>query len=146
MERATSFKELWTKNFKEVLEKESFESLGDRSLYVGSSDISGCLRKSYLQKLANKEASIEQSIVFQRGHLAESLVKKGFGNLPFKKQYEVKSNDGTFKSHIDFLIENKEEAIIVECKSLSSSVESPYDSWVLQVQFQMSLLAQEKKK
>lgn len=145
MERAVNFKELWTKNFKETLNKESFESLGDRSLYVGSSDISGCLRKSYLQKLASKEVSIEQSIVFQRGYLAEDLVKKGFGNLPFREQYEVKSSDGYYKSHIDFLIENGKEAIVVECKSVSNSVESPYDSWVLQVQFQMALLAQEKK-
>lgn len=143
--RAINFKELWTKNFKEILEKESFENLGDRKLYVGSSDIAECLRKAYLQKMNNKEISIEQSITFERGHLAEDLVKKGFGNIPFKEQYEVKNDDGSFRSHIDFLIENKYEAIIVECKSLSSSVESPYESWVLQVQFQMALLAQEKK-
>ena len=79
MKRALNFKKLWTKNFKENLNKESLESLGDRSLYVGSSDISGCLRKSYLQKLTRKEVSIEQSIILQRGHLAEDLVKKGFG-------------------------------------------------------------------
>ena len=33
MERAVNFKELWTKNFKETLNKESFESLGG-SLYM----------------------------------------------------------------------------------------------------------------
>lgn len=145
MKRALNFKKLWTKNFKENLNKESLESLGDRSLYVGSSDISGCLRKSYLQKLTRKEVSIEQSIILQRGHLAEDLVKKGFGNLPFKEQYEVKSKNGYYRSHIDFLIESEKEVIVVECKSLGTSVESPYDSWVLQVQFQMALLSQEKK-
>lgn len=37
-------------NLPKVLEKYTTETLGDRSKYIGASDIAGCLRKSFLSK------------------------------------------------------------------------------------------------
>lgn len=52
------------KNFREALKKDTENSLGDRSRYIGASDISGCLRSSYLSKVAKKEDDISQLLTF----------------------------------------------------------------------------------
>ena len=57
------------KNLPKVLAKETASSLGDRSKYIGASDIGGCLRKSFLSKQQKTEYDIAQHIVFERGHL-----------------------------------------------------------------------------
>ena len=58
-------------NLPKVLEKYTTETLGDRSKYIGASDIAGCLRKSFLSKKEKVEHSIAKHIIFQRGHLTE---------------------------------------------------------------------------
>ena len=135
-----ALKNIWDKAFLDTLSEESVKSLGDRSLYIGSSDIGSCPRRVFLTKTQPNAHSIEQGIVFQRGHLAEKIVKKGLMGLNFKEQFEVQDQSGFLKSHIDFLIENEDSINIVECKSIQSPIENPYDSWILQVQFQLFLL------
>ena len=135
------FNNLWQKNFAEAVVCESLESLGDRKLYIGSSDVGSCPRKVFLAKTQPASHSVEKNIVFQRGHLAEGIVRKGLIGLDFKEQFEVKDASGALRSHIDFLLESEDSISIIECKSIQSAeIEAPYDSWILQVQFQLFLL------
>ena len=48
--------------------------LGDRAKYIGASDIGQCPRKAIMGKLFPQPISLEQQIVFERGHLAENIV------------------------------------------------------------------------
>jgi len=130
------------KNLPKVLKEESIASLGDRKQYVGSSDVGGCLRKSYLDKVRDTEYDMATLIRFERGHLSEGIVRKMLTGLEVQEQVEVKGMVHGFglKSHIDFMLENDNECVVVEAKSVGSSITEPYSSWVLQVQYQLHLL------
>lgn len=136
-------------NFPKVLKAETASSLGDRSAYIGASDISSCLRKAYLSKTNHVEHSIAQHIVFQRGHIAEELVKKMLQGVPLlREQVEVQakaSNGFPIKAHIDFVVESKNDSVVIEAKSTSIEVDEPYESWITQVQLQMGLLQLQQK-
>ncbi|KIM06062.1 MAG: hypothetical protein KN64_00730 [Sulfurovum sp. AS07-7] len=136
------------KNLPKVLKEESIASLGDRKQYVGSSDIGSCLRKSYLDKVRDTEYDIATLIRFERGHISEGIVRKMLTGLKVQEQVEVKGTVHGFglKSHIDFMLEDKNECVVVEAKSVSSSITEPYTSWVLQVQYQLHLLSINRKK
>lgn len=131
-------------NLPEVLAKDTASSLGDRSKYIGASDIgSSCLRKAYLSKQQKVEHSIAQHIVFERGHIAEELVKKMIKGTPVQEQVEAvgrTSNGFPIKAHIDFVVDFGRECVVIEAKSTSVEVDEPYESWVLQTQLQMGLL------
>jgi hypothetical protein len=49
------------------------EELGDRSTYVGASDL-GCELKGCLEKLTPSRKSFETLVRFKRGDLVESIV------------------------------------------------------------------------
>ncbi len=70
------FDEFVAKNLPKALKKDTEQSLGDRSKYIGSSDIGGCLRKAYLDKTTNYEHDLATLIRFQRGMLLKALLKK----------------------------------------------------------------------
>lgn len=124
-------------------------TLGDRSTYVGSSDIGQCPRKAYLAKTMPVEASFQQELVFLRGHMAESVIRYGLqgGKIPFEEQVEVvdKGDHAFIKTHIDFVVDMGQESVVVECKSTNAIPQEPYLSWILQVQLQMGLLRKVKK-
>ena len=125
-----------------ALKKASQENLGDRSKYIGSSDIGGCLRKAYLDKISEAEYDLATLIRFQRGHLSEGIVETMLEGLKLQKQAEFATNFEGFelKSHIDFLLEDRNEFVVVEAKSVQSEIDAAYPSWVLQVQYQLNLL------
>ncbi len=130
--------------------KENTEAtLGDRSTYVGSSDIGQCPRKAFLTKTQPVEASFQQELVFLRGHMAESIIRCGLqgGKIPFEEQVEVvdKGDHAFIKTHIDFVADVSDESIVIECKSTNAIPQEPYLSWILQVQLQMGLLRKQKK-
>ena len=130
-------------NLPKVLEKYTTETLGDRSKYIGASDIAGCLRKSFLSKKEKVEHSISKHIIFQRGHLTEQIVELMITGTNYKKQVELCSktyNGFDIKAHLDFTIENSKRAVVLEVKSTSTPVDEPYESWILQIQLQMGLL------
>lgn len=134
-------------NLPKVLAEHTVNSLGDRSTYIGASDIGGCLRSAYLGKKEKANYDIAQHIVFERGHLSEGIVAKMLEGTPYKTQVEaIGSADNGFpiKAHIDFVVDFGKEVVIVEAKSTSNPIEQPYDSWVLQTQLQMSLLKNNK--
>lgn len=135
-------------NLPKALKKATLESLGDRKEYIGSSDIAGCLRKAYLDKTNDIEHDLATLIRFQRGHIAEGIVKVMLDGLNPISQLELNSSyeGATLKAHIDFALENKDEIVIVEVKSVSTTVSEPYLSWNLQVQYQMAMLAKSKSK
>ncbi|EAL52250.1 hypothetical protein CUPA0022 [Campylobacter upsaliensis RM3195] len=135
-------------NLPKALKKASLQSLGDRASYVGSSDISSCLRKTYLDKTSENDYDLTTLIRFQRGHIAEGIVKVMLDGLNSISQLKLNSSyeGATLKAHIDFALENKDEIVIVEVKSVSTTVSEPYLSWNLQVQYQMAMLAKSKSK
>ncbi len=142
------FDEFVAKNLPQALKKDTEQSLGDRSKYVGSSDIGGCLRKAYLDKTTNYEHDLPTLIRFQRGHVAEGIIEKMLDGLNPTLQKEVKLTIEGFdlKAHIDFCLESKNEIVVVEAKSVNTAVDKPYDSWVMQVNFQLALLATQTQK
>jgi CRISPR-associated exonuclease Cas4 len=135
--------------------KRSDSGLGDRSKYVGSSDIGHCLEKSFLSKTIGEEHDLKQLLIFERGHIAEGIVRNGLLNHEakpkFYEQVETKGfNKETafIKTHIDFVVEFPNEIIVVECKSISSPLpdNQPRESWIYQVQLQLGLLRHTAKK
>ncbi|MGE4517771.1 MAG: Dna2/Cas4 domain-containing protein [Arcobacteraceae bacterium] len=135
-------------NLPKVLAEDTANSLGDRSKYIGASDIGSCLRKSYLSKTQKVEHDIAQHIVFERGHIAEGVVAKMLRGTPYREQVEVvgKAENGyDIKAHMDFVVDFGKQCVVVEAKSTSSEVDEPYESWILQVQMQMGLLQSQCK-
>jgi len=128
--------------------------LGDRSKYVGASDIGHCLEKSFLSKTIGETHDLKQQVIFQRGHIAEGIIKNGFQNNPaelkFQEQVEVtgEDTDGFIKGHIDFVVEFPNEVVVVECKTFSSPLPNgePRESWRHQVQLQIGLLKKKTSK
>jgi len=133
-------------NLDRVLKLETENTLGDRSTYIGASDIGGCPYKTVMSKRKPPKISLKQQIIFQRGHLAESLVKKMLDGLDnVIDQYEVLGQIGDIplKAHLDMLIQSKSRCVVIEVKTVSAPVDEPYESWVMQVQFQMGLMLEE---
>ena len=60
--------------------RRSEDDLGDRSTYIGASDLnSNCIRKTVLEKrnaLNPKKIDFQQGIYYERGHLAEHILRK----------------------------------------------------------------------
>lgn len=142
------FKKILEKNFRQALKKDTELSLGDRSKYIGASDISSCLRKAYLSKTQDVVHPMKQLIVFERGHLVEDMARKMLtchdGEWELKEQVEISStasNGFPLKPHLDFVIYDKKakRCSVIEVKS-SSEMDQPYESYILQIQLQMALL------
>jgi hypothetical protein len=128
----------------EVNKERSTSELGDRTLYVGSSDVAGCPRKAVLQKLQPVEHDSETIIRFERGKLAEVMFEPVFEKMKalskitdFRTQYEVVKD--RYKAHIDFLLKTNNHFKIIEMKSVSNIPNTVYDSWKNQVNWQMGL-------
>ena len=119
--------------------------LGNRNEYVGASDVAGCMRKAVLNKKYPPEHDLSTLIKFKRGHLAELILKKAFEakKMRYSYQEELSHPDAPLKAHTDFIFESKktESIAILEVKSTDGVPDSPYDSWVQQLYFQMGLAA-----
>ncbi len=135
---------------RKVSEQHTTETLGDRSRYLGASDIGHCPRKVILEKINPSEHDLKTLIYFQRGHMAEDIVANAFtaaGYTNFERQVEVdiSSNDVPMKVHIDFVFTSETNKIkaILEIKSTSSIPDKPYSSWESQLYIQMGALAEQ---
>ena len=108
MSKLTQFLET---NFQNHSQQKTTSDLGDRSQYIGASDIGSCLRKAYLSKTESVTHSFEQLIVFARGHVGETLIKQmldsGSEKLTLREQVEVTGEVEGFKTkaHIDFVLD-----------------------------------------
>ena len=127
-------------------QKQLSSHLGDRTMYVGASDIAGCPRKAALGKQVPANHDIKTLLRFTRGHVAQSMYAEFFrtGGVNFEEEVEVRHPDcPEILCHIDFLFyanrENK-RLHVVEMKSTNGIPEEPYSSWVDQLHVQMGLL------
>lgn len=124
--------------------------LGDRSTYVGMSDIGQhweCPRAALARKVVPTPNSLERLLTLQRGHWFESgvgqaLVSLGLHVLP---QLEINwQHQGVpIKAHLDFVLVwgAPVNAIrILEVKSTDKLPASPHDSHLLQLHGQIGLL------
>lgn len=121
-------------------------ALGDRTTYIGSSDISGCLYKAFLGKRCGKSDDCVRNVHFLRGHIAEGIVvsameQKGY---KFTRQFEAVHPEKPYlKSHIDILFsdQGKTRFSVLEIKSTASKLpDVPYVGWTRQLAFQMGIL------
>jgi CRISPR-associated exonuclease Cas4 len=140
----STFKQFLESELKAVSKSQTEEELGDRSTYIGASDISGCLLSAYLNKKLEVEHDLSKLLIFERGHIAESIIEKALKSkgLHYTPQYEINDEVAGFpvKAHLDFVIESKNELVILEIKTTNRTLTEPYSSWILQVNFQMGLL------
>lgn len=121
--------------------KKSNEELGDRSKYIGSSDIGNCPRKVYLSK--NKlKPTVNDLVKFTRGHAFEPIIAEVFqlAGYKYEPQKEIIHPKYDYvQAHIDYFLHNKDmtKIRVVELKTVSTTPESAYPSWVDQVQYQL---------
>ena len=124
--------------------KHTIEVLGDRSEYIGASELGQCPRKVVLGKLNPTEPDLATLLRFKRGHMAEDLVAEALsenGKFRHQREVEVATDDPVpIKGHIDFLFHGKTLGVL-EIKSVTSIPGSPYESWEMQLHAQMGLLA-----
>jgi len=119
--------------------------LGDRSRYVGASDIAGCPRKAVLSKINPQPHDAATLLRFSRGHAAEDLIDSIFraGGLTPQREVELCHSDfPEIKCHIDFLFHSKASGRfhVMELKTVGGIPDAPYEGWVNQLHVQMGLL------
>ena len=123
--------------------------LGDRTRYIGSSDVAGCARKFYLQRKHPTTPSFSTLLKFSRGHVAETLINNIFeaGGVKhlFDTQVELRHPLQPLKAHVDFLFHadldgTTPQLHVVEVKSVNGIPDEPYPQWIDQLTFQLGLL------
>ncbi len=128
-------------------EEHTTGTLGDRSEYLGASEVGTCPRKTCMNKLYPPRHDLATLLRFKRGHMAEDVMAEAFtkNGWKFERQVEViKEFDGVpVQSHIDFVFpsEKTKSMKILEIKSPGNMPDYPYSSWDAQTHFQMGLLA-----
>jgi len=127
--------------------QQTVETLGDRTTYLGASDIGACPRKTILTKLNTPEADLVTLLRHRRGHMAEEIVAAAFavaGFTNFKRQVEVRHAGAVpVMAHLDFVFisEIRKTMAVLEVKSPENIPEHPYGSWETQLYLQMGLLS-----
>ena len=127
--------------------QQTVETLGNRSTYLGASDIGACPRKTILSKLHPPQPDLVTLLRFRRGHMAEDIVAAAFtaaGFTNFRRQVEVHyAGDVPVTAHIDFVFtsEATKTMAVLEVKSPETMPNDPYGSWETQLYLQMGLLA-----
>ena len=124
--------------------------LGDRSTYVGMSDIGQhweCPRAALARKVMPTPNNLERLLTLQRGHWFESGVGQALASLGLHvlSQLEISwQHQGVpIKAHLDFVLVwgAPVNAIrILEVKSTDKLPDTPHDSHLLQLHGQIGLL------
>jgi CRISPR/Cas system-associated exonuclease Cas4 (RecB family) len=129
-----------------ALNKKKSAELGDRTLYIGSSNVASCARQISLQRKYPKTPSVSNLLKMSRGHAAEILIDNIFqaGGLSYDTQVEVKHHEYPLRAHIDFLVRTEANGIpelhIIEVKSMSGIPDAPYPNHEDQLMYQLGLL------
>ena len=131
-----------------ALNRHKSAELGDRTQYIGSSDVAGCPRKIYLSRKNPTTPSVSTLLKFSRGHVAETLIENIFvaGGVQklFDTQVELRHPLYPLKAHVDFLfysdLDGTPELHVIEVKSVSGIPDEPYPQWADQLAFQLGLL------
>ena len=150
--RTEGLRALIRQGLQAVAHKDTLAHLGDRSSYVGMSDIGQhgeCPRAALARKVLPTTNSLERLLTLQRGHWFESGVGQALTSLGLHilPQLEINwQHQGVpIKAHLDFVLVwgAPVNAIrILEVKSTDKLPASPHDSHLLQLHGQIGLLAQ----
>lgn len=129
---------------REVNSQRSSQSLGDRSSYIGASDLGQCPRKVVLGKVSKEDHDISTLLRFERGHLSEDVLDNALRAKGFvcerQTTLEGETPNGTpLKFHLDFVVNGGNRFAVLEAKSTSPVPASPYEGWEMQLQAQLSL-------
>ena len=151
-DRTEGLRALIRQGLEAVSQKSTAVHLGDRSTYVGMSDIGQhweCPRAALARKVVPTPNSLERLLTLQRGHWFESGVGQALASLGLHvlSQLEISwQHQGVpIKAHLDFVLVwgAPVNAIrILEVKSTSRLPDTPHDSHLLQLHGQLGLLAQ----
>jgi len=118
--------------------------LGNRTEYVGASDVGQCPRKVVLSKTQPVPYDLQTLIRFERGNLVERIVENALNHsgIQYDPQAEVVHPEfNHLKAHLDFMFSRQNEIAVLEAKSVSKIPDAPYPSWIQQIHFQMGLVA-----
>jgi len=132
-------------SLQQVYSSQAVKGLGDRSKYVGASDLDKCIRNAVLSKRSQKGLDLKRAMYFMRGHLAELIVLMALRaqKVPFQYQPEiVHPNKAHIKAHIDFLSETDTRIHTLEIKS--GPLRDNTDFWQRQLATQIGI-AQETR-
>jgi hypothetical protein len=130
--------------------KRTEASLGDRSAYVGMSDIgraADCLRVSVANKTAGQLAvSFDRQVRLHRGHWFEAGIAEAFryAGQPFLYQLTVQTvhHGVPVKAHPDFVFVDADGTIeVVELKSCERLPDTAYATHEMQLFGQLGLLS-----
>ena len=152
MDRTEGLRALIRQGLQAVSQQSTAAHLGDRSTYVGMSDIGQhweCPRAALARKVLPTTNSLERLLTLQRGHWFESGVGQALASLGLHVLPQLEINwqhQGVpIKAHLDFVLVwgAPVNAIrILEVKSTDKLPASPHDSHLLQLHGQIGLLAQ----
>ena len=152
IDRTEGLKSLIRQGLQAVAHKDTLAHLGDRSSYIGMSDIGQhweCPRAALARKVLPTTNSLERLLTLQRGHWFESGVGQALASLGLHVLPQLEINwqhQGVpIKAHLDFVLVwgAPVNAIrILEVKSTDKLPASPHDSHLLQLHGQIGLLAQ----
>ncbi len=135
----------------------TMSQLGDRSQYIGMSDISlmqECPRLAVLSKIIpknqnhvtseNYEQILKKQLTLQRGHwledgIANALYANGYKLIP-QLEIAIQNVNVNIKAHLDFVLIGSTDVRILELKSNANLSHSPLKSYELQIQSQVALL------
>ena len=149
--RTEGLRALIRQGLQAVSQQNTAAHLGDRSTYVGMSDIGQhweCPRAALARKVLPAADSLERLLTLQRGHWFESGVGQALASLGLHvlPQLEITwQHQGVpIKAHLDFVLVwgAPVNAIrILEVKSTDKLPDTPHDSHLLQLHGQIGLLA-----
>ena len=152
MDRTEGLRALIRQGLQAGSQQSTAAHLGDRSTYVGMSDIGQhweCPRAALARKVLPTTNSLERLLTLQRGHWFESGVGQALASLGLHVLPQLEINwqyQGVpIKAHLDFVLVwgAPVNAIrILEVKSTDKLPASPHDSHLLQLHGQIGLLAQ----
>lgn len=131
----------------QLADQHTVETLGDRTAYLGTSDIGTCPRKTILKKIKAPAADLVTLLRFRRGHMAEDVVANAFtvaGFTNFKRQVEVRhAGEIPVLAHLDFVFisEARKTMAVLEVKAPENIPDHPHGAWETQLYLQMGLLA-----
>jgi len=146
--------ELFRQGLAQSTARTSAQTLGDRSQYIGMSDIGAyltCPRMAVMNKLygSQKNTSLSKLLTLNRGHWFEDGIASVIRelNIPYVQQLEISiSNDDTpIKAHLDFVLVStnpKPTVRILEIKSCQKLPDTLYPAYEVQVYGQVGLLHQ----
>ena len=136
-------------------EQQTAIQLGDRSLYVGMSDIAKMLdcpraalaTKLYTTEHKNTAEALKHQLLLQRGHWFEKGVRQalmGYGFFPLSQlEIEIRYGEVPIKAHLDFTLVADQPQPTVRILEVKSTVRLPTtlsESYAMQIGGQTALL------